>query len=74
MNGPSGLSVDGRDRIVVADSENKRVCVFEKDGTFLFSFGSGQSQSPFGVCVDFGGGIIVSDQKTKTVQFWEKAK
>lgn len=32
---PHAIAVDGRDRILVADRENDRIQVFDRDGTFI---------------------------------------
>lgn len=39
FNGPCGISVDQRDRVIVTDWNNHRVQVFSPDGKFLFKFG-----------------------------------
>ena len=43
-----------------------------KDGTFLYSFGSGQMSHPSGVVVDSFGSILVSDRDHMSVQLWEQ--
>ena len=67
---PSCVDVDGEDRIVV--SSHKKVSVFEKDGTFLFSFGEDHFKRPFKVVVALDGSIIVSDSFLDSVQLWQK--
>ena len=47
---PQGVDVDGEGRIVVCDTGNGRVSVFEKDGTFLFSFGKHHMKVPSRGC------------------------
>ena len=44
--------------------------MFEKDGTFLFSFGKGRMRKPFGVVVDSFGTIIVSDSDNNSIELW----
>jgi len=68
---PKGVDVDGEGRIVVCDKGNGRVSVFEKDGTFLFSFGKDYMEKPWGIAVDSFGSIFVSDYDQKSVQLWE---
>ena len=70
FKGPGGVDVDGEGRIVVCDRGNERVSVFEKDGTFLFSFGKPHMVNPYGVVVDSFGTIIVSDYNKKSIEFW----
>lgn len=35
---PHGVGVDSRGRVIVADSDNKRIAVFDKDGTFVTNY------------------------------------
>jgi NHL repeat-containing protein len=50
---PEGVATDFEtNRVYVADRGNDRVNVFEADGDFLFSFGSGQLSSPEFIAVD----------------------
>ena len=70
LNTPRGLDVDGKGRIIVAEWGNERVSVFDKDGTFLFSFGKGHLKGPCGVVVDSSGSIMISDYQQNVVQLW----
>ena len=70
LDRPVSVDVDGEGRIVVCDG-NGRVSVFEKDGTFLFSFGKRCMVSPTGVVIDSFGTIIVVDWKKKSIEFWK---
>ena len=63
--------MDGEGRIVVCDGGNGRVSVFEKDGTFLISFGKPHMVNPIGVVVNSFGTIIVSDSDKKSIEFWK---
>ena len=65
------LLLMGKVEIVVCDTGNKRVSVFEKDGTFLFSFGQHHMKYPTGIVVDSFGTIIVSDWKKNTIELWK---
>ena len=50
---PKGLATDWETgHVYVVDQGNKRINVFESDGTFLSSFGSAQLKSPTWVAVD----------------------
>jgi hypothetical protein len=52
-NSPKGLATDWETgHVYVVDQGNKRINVFESDGTFLSSFGSAQLKSPTWVAVD----------------------
>ena len=45
--------------------------VFEKDGTFLFSFGSGKMKRPSRVAIHSSGSILVSEPDQKSLQLWK---
>ncbi|KAI6658389.1 RING finger protein nhl-1-like [Oopsacas minuta] len=50
---PWGVAIDYRtDNIYVADTRNKRVQVFSKDGKFLFLFGADKMKSPACITID----------------------
>jgi len=58
---PVGLAVFG-DRLYVVDSNLHQVCVFRKDGTFLFAFGGDRLERPSGIaCWGPDGIIYVAD-------------
>jgi uncharacterized protein (TIGR03663 family) len=63
---PRGIAVDPQGNIIVADSANHRLIVFDPSGTpirTIGSFGSGDGQfyEPRGVAVDTQGNIYVAD-------------
>ena len=55
---PHAVSVDSMGRIIVADSANKRISIFDKDGTFVTSF-PGPSRG--GTAVTLDGTMYASD-------------
>ena len=55
---PHGVAIDPQGRIVVADSDNKRVSVFDKDGTFVKTIAA---PSRGGIVAAADGTIYVSD-------------
>ena len=57
---PHAVTVDGRDRVLVADRENGRVQVFDRDGRVLDVWRG--FQNPMDVTVDDRGIVLVSDQ------------
>jgi sugar lactone lactonase YvrE len=73
--GAKGIAVGPGDVIVVADTGNNRVQVFDKDGTFLRLFGTrgdgeGQLKSPEGVGVAPDGTIYVADTGNNRVELF----
>lgn len=65
MNFPNGLAVDGEGRIIVADSNNGRLLVFDADGALAGQVGRGTGTGnlglPRGVALDNQGRIFVGD-------------
>jgi DNA-binding beta-propeller fold protein YncE len=71
--GPRGIAVDSQGRVFVADTGNKRIAVFDEDGSFLTEFGSGgldpgQFDEPVGVAVASDGTVYVTDTWNQRVQ------
>lgn len=63
---PTGLAVDNKGNLYVADTGNRRIQKFDADGRFLIEFGAVGAEeivlkSPSGVTVDSGGLIYVVD-------------
>jgi hypothetical protein len=70
---PKGIAVGPDDVIVVADTGNHRVQVFDRDGKFVRMFGTrgdgdGELESPEGVGVAADGTIYVADTGNDRVQ------
>ena len=75
VSGPSGIAVNDKDEIVLADNGNHRIQTFLGDGTHLRSFGRqgnlhGQFNYPNGItfCND---NIIVSDSGNHRIQVFD---
>jgi DNA-binding beta-propeller fold protein YncE len=71
--GPRGIAVDGQGRVYVADTGNKRIVVFDADGSYLTQFGEpgselGQLDEPVGVAVSASGLVYVTDTWNQRVQ------
>ncbi len=78
LNHPCGIAVDKKSgNIIVADTGNHRIQVFDCKGNFLRAFGSkgiqtGQFGSPCGVAVDKqSGNIIVADTDNSRIQVFD---
>ncbi|PIC39922.1 hypothetical protein B9Z55_011456 [Caenorhabditis nigoni] len=70
---PSGVAVNGQGDIVVADTNNHRIQVFDKDGRFKFQFGEcgkrdGQLLYPNRVAVNRTTGDFVVTERSPTHQ------
>jgi DNA-binding beta-propeller fold protein YncE len=57
---PHAVAIDGRGRVLVADRENNRVQVFDRDGHFLESWGD--FYHPMQIWIDDRGLVFVTDQ------------
>ena len=77
---PTGLAVGPDNRIVVSDTFNRRVQVFEADGTYAGTVGAqrtydypnpGELLLPHGVDVDKDGRIIVTDARVNRLQIYD---
>ena len=77
---PTGLAVGPDNRVVVSDSFNRRVQVFEADGTYAGTVGAprtydypnpGELVLPHGVDVDKDGRIIVTDARVNRLQIYD---
>ena len=80
FNGPVGVAVDARGRVIVADTYNDRIRAIHPDGTVTTVAGSGQSgwsdgssgvaefDTPCGVAVDAAFNIYVADTGNHAVR------
>jgi len=71
--GPRGIAVDGKGNVLVADTGNKRIVIFDKDGNYITEFGSagfdpGQFDEPVGVAVAPSGTVYVTDTWNQRIQ------
>ena len=76
--GRVGMYETGRDMhgfIIVADTDNNRGTIFDKEFKFVNCFGSygsdaGQFVLPYGVAISDNGNIYVSDRNNKRIQIF----
>ncbi len=71
--GPRGIAVSANGNVLVADTGNKRIIIYDKDGNFLSQFGSaglelGQFDEPVGIAIDQNGILYVTDTWNQRVQ------
>lgn len=75
--GPRDVAVDSLGRLLVTDTGNKRVQVFDDAGNFVAQFGGpgggdGQFNEPVGLAVDGDGNIYVADAWNKRIQAFDR--
>ncbi|MGA2489287.1 MAG: flippase activity-associated protein Agl23 [Anaerolineales bacterium] len=71
--GPRGIIVDSQGHVIVADTGNKRIVIYDADGNFLSQFGgegtgAGQFDEPVGLALDSQGNLYVADTWNKRIQ------
>ena len=77
MIAPTGLSIDRKNRIVIAESGANQVSVLSEDGKRLFRFGiagsaSGQFNTPWDMDTDASNNIYVVDSGNSRVQVFDE--
>ena len=75
---PSYTAIDSANRIIVTDTLNHRIQIFDSDGIHVLSFGSFGSavtefNQPTGIAVDLTGRIIVADSFNSRIQIFDSA-
>ena len=75
FDGPEGICYNSRDEILVSDSWNNRIQIFNKDGVFLRTLGSkgigsDQFQYQRGICTDWEDNIYVADYGNNRVSIF----
>ena len=68
--------IDKNDHLLVTDTGNKRVMVFDQDLNYLSQFGeagfdAGQFDEPVGIAVSSDGKVVVADTWNRRVQIFE---
>ena len=74
MKQPSGVAVDSKERIYVADTLGEAVFVFDLQNKSLAMLGTeptGRLTSPFGIAIDSQDNVYVSDVKQKQVIIYD---
>ena len=71
--GPRGLAVAPSGNVVVTDTGNKRVQVFDPQGRFITMFGGdgtepGKMKEPVGIALDGAGNVYVADTWNRRIQ------
>jgi DNA-binding beta-propeller fold protein YncE len=63
FDSPTGIALDGKGNILVADTGNGRIEKFSPNGTFVSSIG--RFEAPNGIAIDHGGNIYVAEIGSK---------
>lgn len=76
--GPRAIVIDRQNRLLVTDTGNKRIQVFDSEGNFLLQFGKegsgeGEFNEPVGLAIDNAGRIYVADTWNKRIQVFDAA-
>jgi len=71
--GPRGIAVNAEGRVFVADTGNKRIVVFDKDGNYITEFGTagfdpGQFDEPVAMAIASSGTVFVTDTWNQRIQ------
>jgi subtilisin family serine protease len=75
---PSGIAIDAKGNVWVADAWDKRIQVFDSKGKYLFQFGksgtgNGEFSSPFGIAIDAEGKVWIADTGNGRVEKFDSA-
>jgi len=75
---PRGITTDSADRIIVADTSNDRIQIFDNNGVFIASIidadgVGGTFTDPFGVTTDSADRILVADTVNNRIQIFDSA-
>ena len=72
---PTGIAVDQKGRLIIADRDNHRIQVFAPSGEFLMKFGSkgereGELNDPHGLAVLSDGRVAEADFRNNRIQLF----
>ena len=71
--GPRGIAVDSKGNVLVADTGNKRIVIYDSNGNFISQLGGGgvnpgQFDEPVGLITDPQGNLYVADTWNRRIQ------
>jgi uncharacterized protein (TIGR03663 family) len=76
--GPRGIAVNSQGSVLVADTGNKRIVIYDDDGNYLSQLGGGtgdiQFDEPVGLSLDNQGYLYVADTWNQRVQVFSPNK
>jgi len=76
FNCPNGIATDSKGNLLICDSDNNRIQIFDSDGKFISKFGSkgnqkGQFDNPWGIAINSKGNILVSECDNNRIQIFD---
>jgi DNA-binding beta-propeller fold protein YncE len=67
--GPSGLGYDRlRDRLLIADTENNRILLVDRQGAVVKTLGGGELSLPLAVAVNRGGTLFIAESNSPVLK------
>ena len=73
LSSPAGLVTDQSDNLLVADSRNGRIAVYNSVGGYSGDFGRDRLRYPIDIAIDPAGYIYVSDRNLKSVLVFSRS-
>jgi sugar lactone lactonase YvrE len=73
LSSPSGIEVDGEGNVIVADTGNNAVKIWQPSSQSLVTLVSEGLSSPSGVAVDVLGNVFIADRDNGVVKQWNAA-
>jgi len=67
LNDPAGIGLQSNGNIVVSESGNHRISVFDSMGNFIKIIGVGELQDPHHLFIDSDDNILVADQSNRRI-------
>jgi PKD repeat protein len=80
LAGPGGVSLDSAGRIYVADAWNNRIQIFNSDGTYYATLGTGwgtgtyQFNGPYSLAIDKNDNLYVAERWNRRVQVYNNQR
>ena len=73
LRGPVDVAISRTGQAYVTDALKHNIAVFDNNGTFMFSFGEGLLNKPWGLCFDSDDNLLVADEGNERVLLFNTA-